>query len=281
MTAPRSVLTRVNGVRLHHLDWEGAGLPVVCLHGLTRNAHDFDALARALAPRRRLLALDVRGRGESDWAPVESYALPQYAADLAAWLDALALPRAVLVGTSMGGLITLVFGSMHPRRVAAAVLNDVGPVVDPAGLARIQSLVGSAPETFADHADVVRWFRATQPPQRLDDAALLEWARYATKRAPGGGLTWRYDRALREQMRGARPAATQLPDLWPLAEALPGPTLVVRGGASDILTAETSAEMTRRMKDCRAVTIPGVGHAPSLAEPESLAAIESLLSRVT
>jgi pimeloyl-ACP methyl ester carboxylesterase len=280
VTAPRSVFTRVNGIRLHHLDWDGAGLPVVCLHGLTRNVHDFDALARALSPRRRVLALDVRGRGESDWAPVESYALPQYAADLAAWLDALGLPRAVLVGTSMGGLIALVFGSLYPGRVAAAVLNDVGPVVDPAGLARIQSLVGSAPETFADHADVVRWFRATQPPQSLDDASLLEWARHATKPAPGG-LTWRYDRALREQMRAAQPAATQLPDLWPLAEALAGPTLVVRGGVSDILSAATSSEMTRRMKDCRAVTVLGVGHAPSLAEPESLAAIESLLAQVS
>jgi pimeloyl-ACP methyl ester carboxylesterase len=280
MTEPRSLFTRVNGLRLHHLDWGGAGLPVVCLHGLTRNAHDFDALARALAPRRRVLALDVRGRGESDWAPVESYTLPQYAADLAAWLDALGLLRAVLVGTSMGGLITLVFGSLHPGRVAAAVLNDVGPEVDPGGLARIQALVGGAPESFVDLGDVVRWFRATQPPQSLDDSALLEWASHATRPGPGG-LTWRYDRALREQMRAARPAAMQLPDLWPLAEALPGPTLVVRGGVSDILTAATAAEMTRRMKDCRAVTVPGVGHAPSLAETESLAAIESLLASVT
>ncbi len=280
MSAPRSAFTRVNGVRLHHLDWEGGGLPLVCLHGLTRNAHDFDALARALTPRRRVLALDVRGRGESDWAPAESYALPQYAADLGAWLDLLALPRAVLVGTSMGGLISLVFGASQPGRVAAAVLNDVGPVVDPAGLARIQSLVGSAPETFADHADVVRWFRSTQPPQSQGDAALLEWARHATKPA-AGGLTWRYDRALREQMRAARPAATQLPNLWPLAEALPGPTLVVRGGVSDILSAETANEMTRRMKDCRATTIPGVGHAPSLAEPESLTAIHSLIAQVS
>jgi pimeloyl-ACP methyl ester carboxylesterase len=153
-------------------------------------------------------------------------------------------------------------------------------VVDPGGLARIQALVGGAPESFADLAEVVRWFRSTQPPQGLDDAALLEWARHATRPAPGG-LTWRYDRALREQMRAARPAATQLPDLWPLAEALPGPTLVVRGGVSDILSAATSSEMTRRMKDCRAVTVPGVGHAPSLAEPESLAAIESLLAQVS
>lgn len=278
---PKSAFTRVNGLRLHHLEWEGGGVPIVCLHGLTRNAHDFDALARTLAPRRRVLALDVRGRGESDWAPPESYALPQYASDVAAWLDALAVPRAIFIGTSMGGLITLVFGAARRERVAAAVLNDVGPVVDPAGLARIQSLVGGAPETFADQRAVASWFRSTQPPQRLDDAALLEWAQHATRPAEGGGLTWRYDRALREQMRAARPAATQLPDLWPLAEALSGPTLVVRGGSSDILSEAVAAEMTRRMKDCVAVSVPGVGHAPSLVEPESLAAIESLLRRVT
>ncbi len=159
------------------------------------------------------------------------------------------------------------------------MLNDIGPPVDPAGLARITALVGGAPETFADLAEVVRWFRSTQPPQSLDDAALLEWARHATKPAPGG-LTWRYDRALREQMRAPAPAPAQIPDLWPLAEALSGPTLVVRGGASDILSAETAEEMARRMKNCRAVEVPGVGHAPSLVERESLAAIESLLDRV-
>jgi pimeloyl-ACP methyl ester carboxylesterase len=268
----------VNGVRLHWLDWAGEGGPLVCLHGLTRNAHDFDALARHLSPRFRVLALDVRGRGESEWAPVESYALPVYAEDLRAWLDALGLARVRLVGTSMGGLISLFFGASHPARVAGALLNDVGPVVDPAGLARIARYVASTPERFQSTAEVARWFRENNPTQRSSDADLLEWARHATRPAAGGGLEWRYDRALREQMRGANPSATRIPDLWPLAEALPGPTLVVRGGESDILTDATAREMTRRMRSCSAVTVPGVGHAPSLVETEALGAIERWLA---
>jgi pimeloyl-ACP methyl ester carboxylesterase len=270
----------VNGVRLHWLDWAGERGPLVCLHGLTRNGHDFDALARRLAPRWRVLALDVRGRGESDWAPVESYVLPVYAADLASWLDSLGLARVALAGTSMGGLIALVFGAAHPARVAGALLNDVGPIVEPAGLARIQSYVAATPERFATHADVARWFRENNPAQRLSEDDLLAWARFATRPAPGGGLEWRYDRALREQMRAAGPAPTQLPDLWSLAEALSGPTLVVRGAESDILSDATTDQMTRRMKDCRAVRVSGVGHAPSLVEPEALVAIERWLELV-
>lgn len=274
----RGVFSEVNGVRLHHLDHGGTGPVLVCLHGLTRNAHDFDALAARLTPRYRVLALDVRGRGESAWAPPESYQLPQYASDLLAWLDANDLERVPLIGTSMGGLIALFFGARHPERLAAAVLNDVGPVVDRSGLGRIQKMVAGTPEQFPDLEAVVRWFRSANPPLRLTDADLLEWARHATRPLSGGGLRWHYDKALRDQMRGAAPAAVQIPDLWGLAEALPGPTLVVRGGISDLLSAETAAEMTRRMKSCQSVEVPGVGHAPSLVEPEALSALEPFLA---
>jgi pimeloyl-ACP methyl ester carboxylesterase len=275
--APASRFAEVDGIRLHWLDWEGTGPPVVCLHGLTRNAHDFDALARALAPARRVLALDVRGRGESAWAPAETYQIPRYVADLTAWLDGLALERVALVGTSMGGLVSMFFGAASPERVEATVLNDIGPVIDPRGLERIRGYVGGAPERFDDLESVAAALRTNAPNPWLPEDAFLEAARHATVPLEDGGLGWRYDGAIRAQMREPPTEAVVPPDVWPLAEALPGPTLVVRGGVSDILSAEMAREMTERMKSCSLVEVPDVGHAPALVEPPALGSIRRLL----
>jgi pimeloyl-ACP methyl ester carboxylesterase len=245
---------------------------VVCLHGLTGNAHNFDGLARALAPGLRVLALDARGRGASGWAPSETYALRQYVDDLERWLDTLSLSRVSLIGTSMGGLVTMLFASRSPERVDRAVLCDVGPVVEPEGVERIRGYVGSAPEIFPDIDRVVLWFRQSYPGQRLTEEQIREWVGFATRPLEQGGLGWRYDPCIRKQMHSPLPAAVP-PDLWAACEAMRCPTLVVRGGASDLLSVATVNEMSRRMNDCSFVEVDGVGHAPTLVETEALQAV--------
>lgn len=274
---PESVFTDVDGVRLHHLDWGGPGPVVVCLHGLTRSAHDFDALARALSGRFRVLCLDARGRGGSDWTAPETYHHGRYVADLGAFLDAHELDSVTLIGTSMGGVTSMLFSSQQPARVERVVLNDIGAVVDAAGLARIREYVTSAPERFADLEAVARWQEQTNPNPRMSHDDVLEWARWQTRPLEQGGYGWHYDGAIREQMRQPAPAPAQVPDLWPACEAMPGPTLVVRGGASDVLSSETVHEMEKRMRRCTSIEVRDVGHAPTLAEPEALAAIQRFL----
>jgi pimeloyl-ACP methyl ester carboxylesterase len=273
MREPENGFTEVDGLRLHHLDWGGSGAPVVCLHGLTGNAHAFDGLARSLGLTLRILSLDVRGRGDSEWGPPEGYQLPRYVADLGIWLDALHLDRVALVGTSMGGIISMLFAAAQPDRVERVALNDIGPVGDPRGLERIRGYVGTAPERFPELKAAAGWFRENYPGIRASDEQLLELAGHAVRELPEGGFGWKYDRAIRQAMNEPAAAAAAAPELWPIAEALPGPTLVLRGGISDILAADTASEMTRRMKDCRAVDVPGVGHAPLLSEPEALRAL--------
>jgi pimeloyl-ACP methyl ester carboxylesterase len=274
---PESVYTDLDGVRLHHLDWGGTGPVVVCLHGLTRSAHDFDAFARAVSGRFRVLCLDARGRGGSDWTAPDTYHHGRYVADLGAFLDAHQLDSVSLIGTSMGGVTSMLFSSQQPARVERVVLNDIGAVVDAAGLARIREYVANAPERFADLEAVARWQEQTNPNPRMSHEEVLEWARWQTRPLERGGYGWHYDAAIREQMRQPAPAPTQVPDLWPACEAMPGPTLVVRGGASDVLSSETVREMEKRMRRCTSIEVRDVGHAPTLAEPEALAAIQRFL----
>lgn len=276
-TAPRPTdhWRTIHGVRLHWLDGGGEGPAVVCLHGLTGNAHGFDGLGRALASHYRVLALDLRGRGESAWAQPETYSLPQYVEDLERWLDETALERVALVGTSLGGLVTMAFAARSPERVSRAVLNDIGPAVEAEGLERIREYVGRAPEVFADLDAVVRFFRTHYPGQRLTDAQVREWAGFATRPLAQGGLGWRYDPAIRKQMAEGRRVAA---DLWTSFEAMRCPVLVLRGGESDVLSPATVEEMVRRGADCSAVEVPGLGHAPSLTEPEAIDAIARFLA---
>jgi pimeloyl-ACP methyl ester carboxylesterase len=276
MLFPKQVWADINGVRLHHLDWPGDDPPVVCLHGLTGNAHNFDGLARALTPARRLLALDLRGRGQSGWADEGTYTVSQYVDDLERWLEGLALKRVVLVGTSMGGVVAVLFAARRPARVERLVLNDVGPVVDSQGLERIRSSVGTAPEIFPDLSAVARWFRENYPGQRLTDDQVREWAGFATRPLEQGGLGWRCDPAIRKKMNAGEPT-TDPADLWPTCEAIRCPTLVVRGATSDLLSPGTVQEMRRRMAECASVEVPGVGHAPALTEPEALAPLRRFI----
>ncbi len=266
----------VNGLNIHYLDHGTAGKPaLLCIHGLTGNAHNFDALAPHLSTAYHVRAIDVRGRGDSGWGPPGEYTPQNYMTDLAGFLDAMGIARVTLVGTSMGGMISIVFAGGYPERVERVVLNDIGPDIDPAGIARIQGYVGSAPSEFADMNEVLAYYRENYPPIRgLSQEQQLEWAKWSVKPASSGKLVWKMDPEIRRPARGsaARPI-----DMWTPFARIEAPILVVRGAESDILSRRTIDRMKSTGHNLQWVEIPGVGHAPSLTEPESLAALKTFL----
>src|SRR5690348_14280164 len=162
---PEDKFQIVAGIKLHYLDFGGEEKPaLVCIHGLTGNAHNFDALAPYLTPRYRVLALDVRGRGDSAWGPALDYNPQVYVSDLKEFLDGLGLKRVSLLGTSMGGVVSMMFAGGYPEAVERLVLNDIGPEIDPAGVMRIMAYISQAPERFNDLAEVRTYYRSIYPP---------------------------------------------------------------------------------------------------------------------
>jgi esterase len=269
---PTSKFVTLNGLKLHYLEFgEAANPAIVCIHGLTRSAHDFDALAPHLAAKYRVLSLDVRGRGDSDWGPPDRYNIATYAADLAALLDHLELGRVSLIGTSMGGRISILFAGNHPERVEKLVLNDIGPALNPEASARINQWVAGAPLEFASLDDALEHYRAVQfGPADADFAAMLKWL---VKPSAGGRLTWKMDPAIRKPPPGV---STVLPvGFWAEYEKITAPILIVRGAISTVLMPETVQRMCQLSPKAKVVEVPGVGHAPSLIEPEALHALRA------
>lgn len=289
-----------DGLRLAYRAYPGdaARLPVICLPGLTRNGRDFEDLAPHIAASgRRVLCPDLRGRGESDYArdPM-TYQPPVYAQDLAGLLAAEKITRFIAIGTSLGGILTMALAAGQPGLVAGAVLNDIGPVIDPAGLARITDYVGQG-RSYLTWMHAARGLRETMG-DIYPDFSIEDWLRLAKRLmalGTGGRIAFDYDMKIAapieaaEQARDdaaakARAEGTAPPpeaDLWPLFTALtPVPLVVVHGATSDILSADTAAAMAQRHPDCTLVTLPRVGHAPTLDEPQARAAIDALLARL-
>jgi pimeloyl-ACP methyl ester carboxylesterase len=263
------------------LAWEeeGAGVPLLCLPGLTRDNADFDDLAAALGGRHRLIRLTFRGRGQSDRDPeFLNYNPGREAEDVVAFLDHLGLDRVVVVGTSRGGLVALVLAAIAKARLAGVLLNDIGPEVAPEGLAVIMTYLGIAPkaQTFPEVTAALKARMAPGFPNLADARWEVLARRWFT--APGGGVGLTYDARLRDAVEAvsAQPAA----DLWPLFDLLDGvPLAVVRGANSDLLSAGTVARMRERRPDLIVAEIPDRGHVPFLDEPEALAALEALVAR--
>ena len=262
-----------------------ARAPVVCLHGLTRNARDFDLLAPHIAGTgRRVLALDMRGRSRSAYDPSPANYNPLvYAGDVIALMAQAGVSRAVFIGTSMGGLIAMTLAAMRPDLVAAAVLNDVGPELGKAGIARISAYVGRLPEAAS-------WEEAEAIARNLNGQALPglsndDWARFARRifrREGPGRLRLDYDPAISQAFKAAPAAAPgpPPPDLWPMFAglALNRPLLLIRGETSDILEDGVAARMCAAAPLMKRIDIPGVGHAPTLDEPAAIDAIDDLLA---
>ncbi len=264
-------------LRLHYLDFGGDAMPwLVCIHGLSGNAHNFDQLAPYLARRYHVLSLDVRGRGDSSWGPPTEYVPRFYAEDLAAILDHLSIRKTVLIGTSMGGIISMMYAGGWPDRVERMVLNDIGPDIDPKGAERIGSYMGSAPERFDDLSEVAAYYRANYPAMAsIPEQQLREAVKWSVKPLDDGGLGWKLDPAVRRPLRGGKPQ--QRYDLWTPFARITCPILVIRGADSDILSMRTATQMSTTHGGVTIVEVPGVGHAPSLVEPESLAALSDFL----
>jgi len=267
-----------NGLRLHYIDYGIDGAPwAVCVHGLTGNAHNFDALAAHLAARYHVISVDVRGRGDSQWGPPTEYIPQTYVTDLARMLEELGIARASLIGTSMGGMISMMYAGGWPERVERLVLNDIGCEIDPAGAVRIASYVGEAPERFTDLGEVVKYYKNNYPPMAtLADSVVAEQVKWSVKPGAEGGLVWKMDANVRRPLRGG--TAQQRLDLWVPYARIACPVLIVRGADSDILASATASRMCRVHKQAKAVEVPGVGHAPSLTEVEALGAIKEFFA---
>jgi len=275
-----------DGPRVYLRDYApraAAKLPVVCLHGLTRNSADFEAVAPRIASSgRRVLAFDVRGRGKSDCDPDPARYRPDvYCADVLKALDTLGIARAVFFGTSMGGIMTMIIAATAPARVAAAILNDIGPEVDPKGLARIASYVGkSGPfDSWSEMTAAVKAGQGALFPGR-DDAFWQRFVRRVARERADGKVEFAYDPKIAVAFAPA-PDAPPPPSLIPLFEALARvPVLVIRGAESDILARDGLATMKRIKPDLVVAEVPATGHAPTLEEPEAQAAIETFLAQV-
>jgi pimeloyl-ACP methyl ester carboxylesterase len=276
--------TSGDGLKLHFRDYAGdaAKPPVLCFHGLTRNARDFEALAQRLAGEWRVLCPDMRGRGDSDYArdPM-TYTPKHYVADVEALLAAEGIERFVAIGTSLGGLMTMMLAAPDPARIAAAVINDVGPEIEAAGLARIREYVGQGRsyETWVHAA------RALQEANRQIYPAwqLPDWLRMAKRCmviGSGGRIVYDYDMNIAEPFEADNGPAPEPAVMWGMYEAVARrPLLILRGAHSDIISAEVAARMNVRGAASELVTVPGVGHAPTLDEDEAVAAIGRLLAR--
>ncbi|MEO5775091.1 MAG: alpha/beta hydrolase [Sphingomicrobium sp.] len=273
--------TSRDGLRLHYRDYAGSGdrPPLICLHGLTRNARDFGDLAERFAGDWRLIVPDFRGRGLSDYDPLPvRYAPPTYAGDIMQMMDVLGVEQAVFVGTSLGGLVTMAIAAIAQQRIAAAVLNDVGPELEETGLQRIRSYVGK-PALFHSWRAAARYIargNAAMHP-RYDES---DWIKMAQRvcRSANGEILFDYDMAAADNVlagAGAPPI-----DAWPYFRALAhAPLLIVRGELSDLLSEENARRMAAEHPDAELVTVQGVGHAPDLDEPEAVAGIERLLAK--
>jgi len=279
MTTPtqpmRKTLT-VNDLALHYLEWGEAEAPdIVCVHGYTGSADAFNALARQLEDRYRILALDVRGHGESAWSPTGAYRYADQAGDLAEFAKQLRLDKFVLIGTSMGGIIAMAYAAEHAERLLGLVINDIGPDVE-AGSQRITGLVGSRPDEFGTLEEAMAYRRSVSPivaGRSLEDQR--ELALGVLRRRPDGRWVWKMDPAYIEQR--VKRGAPARPPLWPALQALPCPTLVVWGKESDVLSEAQARHMVDVLPRGELVTVLGIGHAPTLVEPVVLAALDRFL----
>ncbi len=269
-----------DGVELAALDWDGpeGRTPILCLPGLTRSARDFEMLAARHAATRRVLALDYVGHGESARAEtLERYAVERSVGDILDAMAALHCHRAVVVGTSLGGLLGMVLAVLRPTALAGLVLNDIGPRLEPVGTGFVQEFVARDP-ALGSLDEVIDHLRRTLPPLRMDAEG---WRRFAANTfAEGRDGRWhpRWDTRIAQAMSAGGGAP---PELWPAFGALAHvPVMLVRGELSELLSAETTLRMRRERPDLVFVNVPQVGHCPTLEEPEVVSRLDLFLESI-
>jgi pimeloyl-ACP methyl ester carboxylesterase len=267
-----------DGLMLGARDWPGpeGRTPVLCLPGVTRSTADFATLGASQAGKRRVLALDHIGHGASDRAPeISRYRIEESLRDVLDGMAALHCPRAVIIGTSYGGILAMVLAVLRPGAIAGVVLNDIGPQLEPGALDSVQQLVGQDPALPGLEACVAH-LQATLPPLTLDAAG---WARFAEGTyAPDAAGIWHphWDTRIAQAMGG-----NAAPDLWPAFGALAhAPLLLLRGALSELLSEDTAARMRKARPDMGFVSVAETGHCPTLEEPEAVAALDAFLDDI-
>lgn len=263
-----------DGLQLHYVEWGPQSAPViVALHGLRSFAYTWEPVALPLAERLRIVALDQRGRGLSDWDPQRRYYAADYVRDLEALVDHLGLDRFVLLGHSMGGANAFIYATRHAHRVAGLVIEDMGPGASAgsAGAERIRRELRETPDEFANLAEAAAFWRRQRP--HISEEAVMARVRHSMKPTDDGRLVWRHDaKGIAQARLGATPE--QLVDLWPHVDAIEVPTLVLRGARSDFLSAQTAEEMARRNPFIDCQEVPEASH---YVHDDNLAGFEAAL----
>lgn len=263
---PESKFVQANGLRLHYLDWGNpAGQPVVMLHGIRLHAHCWNDFSRRLGGRYRVIALDARGHGDSDWSPEQDYSLDTLCEDLAAVLGAQDLPPALVIGHSMGARTAMLYTHLHPTQVARLVLVDMGPAL-PESIAKIdfsRVTQTAPPKDFASHEEATDYLAAILrlAPREM----VVESVVHGMRQREDGRYVWKYDPALSGPPRPA-PGEREW-DLWEAALAISCPTLLLHGENSGVVTPEIAARMGSEMKDCRVEMVKNAGHALFTEQP--------------
>ncbi len=272
-----------DGLRLHYRDYAGSAErpPILCIPGLTRNARDFEGVADRLKGEWRVICVELRGRGDSAYAKDPMTYVPlTYLQDMEALIRELALQSFILFGTSLGGLITMLLAMSDNSRISGALINDIGPALETKGLDKIRGYVGRT-QSWPTWLHAARFIADVQR-DRYPDWSIEQWlacAKRLCKLTPNGRIVFDYDMRISEpfKLQGGDTGF----DLWPAFRALGGiPSLLLRGELSDLLSAETVRQMLAENPSMDAVTVPRVGHAPTLDEPEAVEAIDRLLERV-
>jgi esterase len=268
----------VNGLKLHYIDYGSEGRPhLVLLHGLNGNAHAFDLVAPNLAASHHVLALDLRGHGDSQWGPPDGYTPPNYLRDIGAFLKALSIEKASFIGSSMGGAMAMIFATLAPDIVDRLVLNDIGGEIvieapDPAQPALTD-------RRFRTIADATHFYRESfHPVALLPELVAEKLTADSVKIGTDGLLVWKTDPAVNSGAATGDAIGGRVIEMWSFYQKVKAPVLIVRGAESTALTGETVSKMLSVFPGTRAVEVPGVGHTPWLNEPVALRALQDFLA---
>jgi len=272
------------GLRLHYLDYGGNGQTVVALHGLLQNAHAFNAIAPVLVPHVHLLAFNLPGRGDSDWAPADRYCLPQYMLDLRSFLAELRATQYALIGTSLGGWMARTYAMAHPERVSRLVLNDCASDADLLAIYRTVKRMAEAPAEFATISEAINWFLAERCLDHLNHEALVAWVGHYLTPTRRGRLRFACDPLVlrlamsRAGLMASRAGSLQRPHAGVPREQirrLTMPILILRGARSEVVPRWAVTRFVRILPTAESVEVPGAGHSPTLYEPAAQEALRA------